>query len=202
MKFIPSHVSFILKSNSENCIKIRWFLTKLQTKLSWLLFYGPRCRATDTHPHTSNNLVLRWVNQLIIKLQVTRATTTDRQTISSCIEPASKDQQSGTPRGSVPACPTDFGPSVNHMHYNTVTPLKHTASTDCTLQFHYSYVTANCNSVTKSFLSMTQVKNSNYTDISALFILHSLLQVKHAENNFKKRRQATALSVRATSLTP
>jgi len=26
------------KSNSENCIKIRWFLTKLQTKIRWLLF--------------------------------------------------------------------------------------------------------------------------------------------------------------------
>ena len=38
MKFIPSHVSFILKSNSENCIIIRWFLTKLQTTISWLLF--------------------------------------------------------------------------------------------------------------------------------------------------------------------
>ena len=38
MKFICPHVSFILKSKSENCIKIRWFLRKLQTKTSWLLF--------------------------------------------------------------------------------------------------------------------------------------------------------------------
>jgi len=30
------HVSFIVNSNSENCIKIRWFFTKLQTKISWL----------------------------------------------------------------------------------------------------------------------------------------------------------------------
>ena len=36
--FIPSHVWFISKSNSENCIEIRYFLTKLQTKISWLLF--------------------------------------------------------------------------------------------------------------------------------------------------------------------
>jgi len=43
VKFIPSHLSFILKSNSENCIKIRWFLRKLQTKISWFLFYGCRC---------------------------------------------------------------------------------------------------------------------------------------------------------------
>ena len=32
------HMSFIVKSTSENCIKIRWFLAKLQTKISWLLF--------------------------------------------------------------------------------------------------------------------------------------------------------------------
>jgi len=38
-----SHVLFISKSNSENCIKIRLFLAKLQTKISWLLFYGQRC---------------------------------------------------------------------------------------------------------------------------------------------------------------
>jgi len=29
MKFIPLHVSVILKYKSENCIKIRWFLTTL-----------------------------------------------------------------------------------------------------------------------------------------------------------------------------
>jgi len=40
---IHLHVSFICKSNSGNCIKIRWFLTKLQKKISWLLFYGPQC---------------------------------------------------------------------------------------------------------------------------------------------------------------
>jgi len=38
VKVIPSHVSFISKSNSENYIEVRWFLTKLQTKISWLLF--------------------------------------------------------------------------------------------------------------------------------------------------------------------
>ena len=43
MQFRPSHVSFVAKSNSENFIKIRWFLTKLQRKISWLLFYGPQC---------------------------------------------------------------------------------------------------------------------------------------------------------------
>jgi len=43
MKFIPSHVQFFSKSNSENGIKICYYLTKLQTKLSWLLFYGSQC---------------------------------------------------------------------------------------------------------------------------------------------------------------
>jgi len=38
-----SHVSFIVNSNSENCIKIRWFFTKLHTKISWLHFCGSRC---------------------------------------------------------------------------------------------------------------------------------------------------------------
>jgi len=28
---------------SENYNKIRWFLTKLQRRICWLLFYGPRC---------------------------------------------------------------------------------------------------------------------------------------------------------------
>ena len=37
------HASFIVKSNTENCTKIRWTLTKLQTKISWLLFYGSLC---------------------------------------------------------------------------------------------------------------------------------------------------------------
>ena len=44
MKFTPTRVLFITKSNSENCIEIRWFFTILQTKLSWLRFYGSRCR--------------------------------------------------------------------------------------------------------------------------------------------------------------
>jgi len=34
-----SHVSFIVKSKSENCIKIRWMLTKLQTEIRWLLLW-------------------------------------------------------------------------------------------------------------------------------------------------------------------
>jgi len=38
---IPSHVSFISKSNSENCIEIRWFLMKLQTKyVGWPTVYN------------------------------------------------------------------------------------------------------------------------------------------------------------------
>jgi len=37
-------MSFILKSNSENCIKIHSFLTKLQIKLSWLLFMAHSAR--------------------------------------------------------------------------------------------------------------------------------------------------------------
>ena len=36
--FILSRVMFIYKSNSENGTKIHQFLTKLQTKISWLLF--------------------------------------------------------------------------------------------------------------------------------------------------------------------
>jgi len=43
VKFILLYVLFIYKSNSENSIDICWFLTKLQTEISWLLFYGPRC---------------------------------------------------------------------------------------------------------------------------------------------------------------
>jgi len=35
VKFIPSHVQFFSKSNSENVIKS---MTKLLTKLSWFLF--------------------------------------------------------------------------------------------------------------------------------------------------------------------
>jgi len=43
VKFTASHVLFISKSNSGNYIEIRWFLMKLQTKISWLHFYGTRC---------------------------------------------------------------------------------------------------------------------------------------------------------------
>jgi len=39
MQFIPAHVPFIVKSNSENYIKIRWFLIKLQRKISWLFLW-------------------------------------------------------------------------------------------------------------------------------------------------------------------
>jgi len=39
----------IVNSNSENWIKIRWFFTKLQTKIRWLRFYGSRCRR---HPES------------------------------------------------------------------------------------------------------------------------------------------------------
>jgi len=40
VKFITSHVQFFFKSNIEieNGIEIRYYLTKLHTKLSWLLF--------------------------------------------------------------------------------------------------------------------------------------------------------------------
>jgi len=38
VKFTPSRVSFITKSNSENFIKIRWFFMKLHIKMSWLHF--------------------------------------------------------------------------------------------------------------------------------------------------------------------
>jgi len=33
-----SHVQFFSKSDSEDGIKMRYYLTKLQTKLSWLFF--------------------------------------------------------------------------------------------------------------------------------------------------------------------
>jgi len=32
-------VAFILKSNTEDCINVHWFLTKLQTNISWFLFF-------------------------------------------------------------------------------------------------------------------------------------------------------------------
>ena len=72
--------------------------------------------------------ILRWVNHLTTKLQMPWGTQTNRQMISCCIQPASKDQQSETPQGSVLSCPADFLPSVNHKHYNTITALQHTAS--------------------------------------------------------------------------
>ena len=53
MKFIPSHVSFIVNYNSENCIKVRKFFTKLQTKKVGSVFYGSRCSMTtciSQHP--------------------------------------------------------------------------------------------------------------------------------------------------------
>jgi len=56
MKFIPSHVSFIDKSNTENCIKIRCVLTKLQTKISWLLFMA-HCVCTYTVSQKSSHLL-------------------------------------------------------------------------------------------------------------------------------------------------
>jgi len=59
VKFIPSHVSFISKSNSENYIEIDSFLTKLQTKISWLLFYGPLCSYMSLVV-TKSNLKLVW----------------------------------------------------------------------------------------------------------------------------------------------
>jgi len=38
LKFIPAHVPFIAKSNSENYVKKPLILTKLRIKISWLLF--------------------------------------------------------------------------------------------------------------------------------------------------------------------
>jgi len=43
MKFTPLHVTFVSESNSVNGIEIRQYLTKLETKLSWLRVYGSRC---------------------------------------------------------------------------------------------------------------------------------------------------------------
>jgi len=56
VKFIPSHVSFISKSNIGNCIKIRWFWTKLQTKISWFHAHA-RCISLSKIFHHLN-----WVN--------------------------------------------------------------------------------------------------------------------------------------------
>ena len=56
MKFIPSHVSFICKSNSGNCIQISGFLTKLPTN-NWLLFYGPRCSGLLTKYRQFNGIM-------------------------------------------------------------------------------------------------------------------------------------------------
>jgi len=47
MKFISAHVSFIFKFNTENGIKIRWSLTKLQTnKINRLLFMAHQITIT------------------------------------------------------------------------------------------------------------------------------------------------------------
>ena len=54
--FIPSHVLFISKSSSENSIKICKLLTKLKTRISWLLFTAHSvyksisCHTNDTTP--------------------------------------------------------------------------------------------------------------------------------------------------------
>jgi len=45
VKFIPAHVSFIAKFNSENNIKIRWFVDEVAEK-NKLAAFGPRCRWT------------------------------------------------------------------------------------------------------------------------------------------------------------
>jgi len=44
------HVSFISKSNSEKCIKICWFLTKLPTKISLLFFMAHGVEPAKLHP--------------------------------------------------------------------------------------------------------------------------------------------------------
>ena len=46
IKFILSHVTFICKSSNENGTKIRWYLTKLQTKLNRLLLLWPTTEYT------------------------------------------------------------------------------------------------------------------------------------------------------------
>jgi len=48
--FLYSFLNF----NSENSIKIYWFLTKLRTKTSWLLSYEPQCSIMIICPHQSD----------------------------------------------------------------------------------------------------------------------------------------------------
>ena len=53
----PSAIAeLVVKHSSENCIKIRWLLTKLQTKLSWLLFMSEYSFLT-AHQHILGYLV-------------------------------------------------------------------------------------------------------------------------------------------------
>ena len=51
VKFILSHVPFILKTNSKNCIKVDWFLTKLQSKISWFLSTAHGVSSSSTPSH-------------------------------------------------------------------------------------------------------------------------------------------------------
>jgi len=39
--------SFFESNREKSCIESHWFLTKLQTKLSWLLLYGPWCTSSS-----------------------------------------------------------------------------------------------------------------------------------------------------------
>jgi len=55
VKFMPAHVPFIVKSNRENYSKIRWFLTKLQRKISRLLFLWSTIKRRDTYRETVNH---------------------------------------------------------------------------------------------------------------------------------------------------
>jgi len=59
MKFIPAHVSFIVKSNSENYIKIRCCLTKLHRKINWPLFMAHGL-VWILHPLLSFGAVTEW----------------------------------------------------------------------------------------------------------------------------------------------
>jgi len=58
VKFIPLHASLISKSNSENYIEIRWFLTKLQSadKNKLAPFYGPHIN------NPAYNVICSWKN--------------------------------------------------------------------------------------------------------------------------------------------
>jgi len=54
--------SFFSKSNSENGIKICYYLTQLQTKLSWLPSCGSQCRSLLLYAYTVLILGFKWLS--------------------------------------------------------------------------------------------------------------------------------------------